>query len=105
MMLVQVRGVIYESVRAAATALGVSEAGVYGAVDRGKTDLLGLGHTQPKKIIISGIEFRSMSAASTALGMRRYAFGDIIKRGGKKRKAELEAAISQFTAKIKGELP
>lgn len=95
-MKVQVRGVVYESVKEAAKALNVSQGGVYGAIERGKTDLLGLGKTMPQKVTIGNVEFRSMSAASVALGFSRRFIRDVRRAGGPKRKAMLDQAIAEF---------
>lgn len=96
-MKVMVRGAVYESVREAAQALGMSEAGVYGAIERGKADLLGLGKTSPKKTVIAGVEFRSLSAASEALGFNRRFLQDTWRGGSKQRRALVDAAIAIFT--------
>jgi len=98
---VKVRGVVYESVKEAAQALGMSVAGVYGALDRGKADLLGLGKTSPKKTVIAGVEFRSMSAASEALGFDRRFLQDTWRSGSAHKRAVLDAAIARFTEERK----
>lgn len=100
-MKAQVRGVVYESVKEAAQAVGLSISGVYGALDRGKIDLLGLGKTSPKKTVIAGVEFRSISAASGALGFNRQFLQDTWRSGSQKKRAVLDAAIARFTEERK----
>lgn len=70
-MIVEIRKVIYPSVKVASETLGVSKYSIYSALDRGVIDLVGLGHTQSQPIDLGGISFRSMSAASVALGFNR----------------------------------
>ena len=70
-MLINVRGVIYQSVRHAAESLGVSKDAVYSALARGSTDKLGLGNTQRKPTELFGSKFRSLGDAGRALGLRR----------------------------------
>lgn len=93
-MRVEVRGVTYESVREAAAALGVTIAGVYTALDRGRIDKLGLGKTRPKKMVIGGITFRSASDAARALGFGRTYFKDA--NQGERAKARMNAAIARL---------
>ena len=70
-MLINVRGVIYQSVHHAAESLGVSKDAVYSALARGSTDNLGLGNTQRKPTELFGSKFRSLGDAGRALGLRR----------------------------------
>jgi hypothetical protein len=93
-MRIQIRGVTYESVKEAAAALGVTIAGVYTALDRGRIDKLGLGKTRPKKTVIGGIAFRSASDAARALGFGRSYFKD--KHQGKLAKARMGAAVARL---------
>jgi hypothetical protein len=70
-MLIEVRGVTYQSVRHTSEALGVSIAAVYSALCRGSTEKLGLGNTQRKPTELFGAKFRSLGDAGRALGLRR----------------------------------
>jgi hypothetical protein len=70
-MRVEIRGVIYQSVRHASEVLGVSIAAIYSALRRGAMDSVGLGNTQRKPIDLFGASFASLSDASRALGFRR----------------------------------
>lgn len=95
-MRVVIRGTIYESVREAAQTLGMDESSIYGAIYRGKADLVGVGKTSPKKTVIAGVEFRSLSAASVALGFDRRFLQDTLRFGSKKRRDLIDAAIATF---------
>ena len=105
-MLVDVRGVIYPSTRAAARALGVSIDAVYSALARGSMDKLGLGTTQRKPVEIEGIPFRSMCAASRALGFSRSYLRTALTSGSEHVKARVRIAAEQYKMNInKGDLP
>lgn len=93
-MKVKVRDVTYESVKEAAAALGVTVAGVYTALDRGRIDKLGLGKTMPKRMVIGNVTFKSASEAARALGFSRSYFKD--SHEGGRSKAKLDAAIARF---------
>jgi hypothetical protein len=99
-MRVRVRDKIYKSVKEVAEVFDMTEEGVYGAISKGKADLIGLGQTKPKKVTIGPVEFRSMRSASEALGLPRKAYADIISRGGAKRKAMLDEMIARFIEKV-----
>jgi predicted transcriptional regulator len=68
---VRVRGVVYPSQRAAATALGVAEKTVRNALDAGTIDLVGLRGpgTPGKPCTYRGAEYPSMTAAAVACGV------------------------------------
>lgn len=105
-MLVDVRGVIYPSTRAAARALGVSVDAVYSALNRGSIDKLGLGMTQRKPVTIEGITFRSMCAASRALGFSRSYFRTALISGSDAVKERIRLAAEQYKTNLnKGDLP
>ena len=81
-MRVEIRGVIYESVPAAAEALGVSKWAVYQGLKTGNMDGVGIGSGKhdahkggykPKPISFFGgkVSFRSMSEAARELGCSR----------------------------------
>lgn len=67
-MRVNVRGVIYESVRECAAALGVKPAAVYKAMQRGTLDNLGQPPNAPKPITIGGVSFPSIAALARYIG-------------------------------------
>ena len=68
---VRVRGVVYPSQRAAATALGVAEKTVRNALDAGTIDLVGLlvAGRPGKPCTYRGAEYPSMTAAAVACGV------------------------------------
>ena len=98
-MKIQIRGVLYNSVKEAADALNVSFHSVYSALDRGGIDKLGLGKTRPKPITIEGVTFRSMTQASIALGFSRSYLQWTIKNGGTKAKDRVAFAILRYKAR------
>lgn len=99
-MRIQVRGVTYGSVREAAEALGMSIQGIYSGLDRGSPDMLGLGKTKAKPITLEGITFRSMSAASVALGFPPRYLREVLLRGGPKSRARAALAAKRYAAKL-----
>lgn len=68
---VRVRGVVYPSQRAAASAMGVSEKTVRNALDAGTIDLVGLlvAGRPGKPCTYRGAEYPSMTAAAIACGV------------------------------------
>ena len=98
-MKIQVRGVLYNSVKEAAEALNVSFHSVYSALDRGGLEMLGLGKTQPKPFDIGGITFRSMTQASLELGFSRSYLQWTLKKGGTKAKERVAFAIIRYKAR------
>jgi hypothetical protein len=68
-MLVRIRGVTYESVRHAASAISVSKFSIYAALNRGTIDRVGLAPTQRKPIVLEGLSFPSIASAARALGL------------------------------------
>jgi hypothetical protein len=105
-MLIDVRGVIYPSTRAASRALGVSIDAVYSALARGSMDKLGLGTTQRKPVEIEGISFRSMCAASRALGFSRSYLRTALTSGSDHVKERVRIAVEKYKTNLnKGDLP
>lgn len=98
-MKIQVRGVTYESVKEAASALNVSYHSVYTALDRGALEMLGLGKTQPKQVTFEGITFRSMTLASVALGFNRSYLRWALSKGGDKARERVAFAMSRYKAR------
>ena len=105
-MLVDVRGVIYSSPKAASEALGVSIDAVYSALARGSMDKLGLGTTQRKPVEIGGIPFPSMCSASKALGFSRSYLRTALTSGSDHVKERVRIAVEQYKTNLnKGDLP
>jgi hypothetical protein len=80
---VRVRGVVYPSQRAAATALGVAEKTVRNALDAGTIDLVGLlvAGRPGKPCTYRGAEYPSMTAAAIACGVSDKTVANDIRRG------------------------
>lgn len=98
-MKIRVRGVTYDSVKEAAAELGVTIDGVYGALNRGGLETLGLGKTQPKTFTVGGITFRSMTQASLSLGFNRSYLRWALNSGGTKAKDRVAFAILRYKAR------
>ena len=95
-MLIKIRGVTYESVRHAADSLGVTRDAVYSALQRGSMDMVGLGDTQSRPINLDGVQFKSMGAASVALGFNR-SFVRYVTGGGSQQSIDrLQDAIKRY---------
>jgi len=65
-----VRGVIYPSQAAAASALGVARSTLRDALENGRLDTVGLCKVRgrPRQITYKGVTYRSIAAAATANG-------------------------------------
>jgi len=100
-MLVEVRGTIYESIKHAASSLGVTKDAIYSALNRGSIDKVGLGTTQRKPIVINGVSFRSMSQASIKLGFTRSFIGWAISSGSLSAAMRIEEAINRYKQEMK----
>jgi hypothetical protein len=99
-MRVSVRGKVYETVKEAADALGMTINGVYSAVQTGKTDKLGLGATQPRAITLAGIHFKSWKTASIALGFGKHYISDAMRTGSARMQARIEFAAQRYAARL-----
>ena len=105
-MLVDVRGVIYPSVKAASEALGVSIEAVYSALSRGSMDKLGLGNTRKKAVEIEGLHFSSMCEASLALGFSRSYLRTALTSGSERVKDRVYRAARKYKRNLnKEDLP
>lgn len=90
-MKVEVRGVVYPNARTAARELGVSVSAVYSALHRGSPDTIGLGraHGLPRgsrsqSVVIGPLTFKSMKAASVALGFNAAYLSQVRYKGDKR---------------------
>ena len=99
-MIVLARGVTYGSVKECSEALGVTVAAVHSALDRGSIDKLGLGRTRPKPVDVEGLKFRSMSAASLALGLPRCYVQEAFAIGSQKRLERVRFAAMRYKARL-----
>ena len=105
-MLVDVRGVIYPSVKAASEALGVSIEAVYSALSRGSMDKLGLGNTRKKAVEIEGLHFSSMCEARLALGFSRSYLRTALTSGSERVKDRVYRAARKYKRNLnKEDLP
>ena len=77
-----VRGVLYPSQKAAAEALGVHYTTIHKALEDGRLDRVGLkprGIGISKKVVIDGVEYRSIRQAAKATGLSKERIGKIAK--------------------------
>lgn len=95
-MLVKIRDKTYESVKHAASALGVSKFSIYAALNRGTVDRVGLAPTQRKPIVLNGLSFRSLGDASVQLGFNRSFIRWSMISGSQKSAKRLAQAIAQY---------
>lgn len=94
------RGVIYETIKEAADAHGVTINAVYAALHRGNLEGLGLGKTKPMPVTLAGITFRSMNAASVALGFSRARLREVLLEGGPKARERVATAAQNYAATL-----
>lgn len=111
-MRVRIRGVTYETVREAAQAHAVSESYIYRLMTEGRQDTIGMGMgnwRKPRdkfngnKIVLHGVEFPSMTAASLALGFKGHYIRGALQRPSKKSATRIREAVAQYAySKTKG---
>ena len=106
-----IRGVTYETVPVAAKALGVSISHIYNKVANGTQDSIGIGMgrwRKPRhsfdgnKIVLYGVEFPSMTAASLALGFNQHYIRGALRRPSKRRETKIKEAVAIYERKTKG---
>ena len=110
-MRVSIRGVTYETVREAAEAHGMSKSYIYKMVLEGRQDSIGIGMgnwRKPRhrfdgnKIVLYGVEFPSMTAASLALGFKRHYVRGALRRPSKKSDTRIREAVAIYERKAEG---
>lgn len=104
-MRVIIRGTIYETVREAADALGVSTSHIYNAVLKGTQDYIGIGMgrwRKPRdsftgnKIVLHGVDFPSMKAASLALGFGQHYVRSVLLRQSPRGLRRIQEAVALY---------
>ena len=102
-MRVRIRGVIYETEREAARALGVTVAYINRAIDLGKEDRVGLGYGKkggcnnvPPPFEINGLVFKNKREASIAFGFRPNRIAEITSTKSERGMAELHRAAAAY---------
>lgn len=106
---VQVRGKIYANVYECAEAFNVTPQNVWGAINRGRADYIGLGRSRKhipnagkgsrKPFKIGSTVFLSQTAASLALGLAPDYIGKTLSFGSEGRRACLARRMMQYAAK------
>ena len=110
-MRIRIRGVTYDSAKAAGQALGVATGTVYTAISRGSDARLGLGQdykarvtkggVPPIPVTVAGQTFPSMAALGRALGRNAQSVKRSIDRGGRAT-AALAQAVRALDEKSQG---
>lgn len=110
-MRVTIRGTAYETVREAAEAYGVSVTHVYNAISGGTQDSIGVGMgrwRKPRhrydgnKIVLYGVTFESMKAASLALGFNQHYVRCATNRNSLAMLAKIKEAVEKYERKTEG---
>ena len=96
---VRIRGTVYPSQRHAAEALGVTQPAISYALKEGREDQVGLPPPPPplnnaKSVTIGSHKFRSMRAASMALGLEQSAVSRAMRGEGFMREKVMAAAMA-----------
>jgi DNA-binding transcriptional LysR family regulator len=80
---VRIRGVVYQSSRAAAEALGLSPSAISNALAEGRTETVGLRvpRGKPRPCRINGVNYPTLTAAAQANGVGVPAIFNAIARG------------------------
>ena len=95
-MIVQIRDQKFLTVRAAATAMNVTEAAIYSALFRGGMDMVGLGTTKKRPVTIEGVHFPTMAAAAKALGFSPSHFKRLINSTNPATMERVKAAATRY---------
>jgi spermidine/putrescine-binding protein len=95
-MIVQIRDQKFPTVRAAATAMNVTEAAIYSALFRGGMDMVGLGTTKKRPVTIEGVHFPTMAAAAKALGFSPSHFKRLINSTNPATMERVKAAAMRY---------
>ena len=116
-MRVMIRKVIYETVRDAAEAFGVTTSYIYDAITRGRQDMIGIGRGKLRygqldnwptewtgnATMIHGLTFPSMTAASIALGFNKAYLRSALRRGGPVSLDRIKFAAMRYAARMEME--
>ena len=78
---VEVRGVLYPSISAAARSLGLTQTTVQAHLEKGTLDRAGLGTARAQVFIYAGETYPSLGACARAYGVHRNTFNSRIKAG------------------------
>jgi len=66
---VKIRGVLYNSQKEAAEALGVTQSAIYRALQNGTVEKCGIHNFNRKPVTIRGVKYESMTAAAKEFGI------------------------------------
>lgn len=105
-MQVEVRGVVYPTVRAAAEAFGIGTNTIYQLLEKGRADMIGMGRARPnnggyrcKPFTIAGVTYRSQQDASVAIGRNKDYVSWAIRKGSEDAVKQMHRAFEELHAK------
>jgi formaldehyde-activating enzyme involved in methanogenesis len=81
---VKIRGVLYNSQKEAAEAIGVSQSAIYRALVNGTLEKCGIWNQNKKPVTIRGVYYESQTAAAKALGLRQTNIAKAVRNGNLK---------------------
>lgn len=106
-MKVKIRGEVYETVRDAAKAFNVSTSYIYDAIERGREDVVGMGIGRKKdgkyngnEVVLHGVTFPSMTAASLSLGFNRHYIRSAGRTNSKVSAERIRMAVFKYISKM-----
>jgi len=102
-MRTNINGEIFESAKAAAAAKGVAEVTIRVAIDKGREQFVGVGRSRAHRVSSTDhpmefgpLKFKSMSAASAALGMNKGYVRGVVQSDSLRRKKGLARRLSEY---------
>ena len=81
---VKIRGVLYNSQKEAAEAIGVTQSAIYRALVNGTLEKCGIHNRNRKPVTIRGVHYESQTAAAKALGLRQTNIAKAVRNGNLK---------------------
>lgn len=106
LMQVEVRGVVYPTVRAASEAFGIGTNTIYQLLEKGRADMIGTGHARPnnggyrcKPFTIAGVTYPSQQEASEAIGRNKAYVSWVMRAGSKEVVEKMHRAFEELHAK------
>jgi DNA-binding MarR family transcriptional regulator len=81
---VKIRGVLYNSQKEAAEAIGVTQSAIYRALQNGTLEKCGVHNRNRKPVTIRGVYYESQTAAAKALGLRQTNIAKAVRNGNLK---------------------
>lgn len=113
-MRVEIRGTVYETVKAAAAAIGVKPATVYSAICNGTTETVGNGPgkyprtpktkelssaSNMRAVTLGSITFKSIRHAEDELGYAHGSIARVLRSGKQRSQSRLRRAVKEYKEK------